>query len=33
VKTFVRGKVVYDDGQFVGEPGYGQFVKRVPVKR
>ena len=33
VKTFVRGKLVYDDGAFVGDPGYGQFVKRAPVMR
>jgi dihydropyrimidinase len=33
VKTFVRGRLVYDDGEFVGQPGYGQFVKRAPVIR
>ena len=32
VATYVRGKLVYKDGEFVGEPGYGQFVKRVPTK-
>lgn len=31
-KTFVRGKLVYDDGAFVGTPGYGKFVKRTPQK-
>jgi dihydropyrimidinase len=30
VYTFVRGKLVYDNGEFVGKPGYGQFVKRAP---
>jgi len=30
VMTFSRGKLVYDNGEFVGEPGWGQFVKRVP---
>ena len=30
VKTYVRGKLVYDDGAFVGTPGYGEFVKRAP---
>ncbi|MDF2609807.1 MAG: D-hydantoinase [Lachnospiraceae bacterium] len=29
VQTFVRGRLVYDNGDFVGEPGYGQYVKRV----
>lgn len=33
VKTFVRGTLVYDEGAFVGKPGYGQFVKRAPVMR
>ncbi len=32
MRTYVRGKLVYDDGKFVGEPGYGQYVKRVPRK-
>ena len=30
VKTFVRGTLVYDDGAFVGQPGYGQYVRRLP---
>jgi len=30
VKTYVRGKLVYDDGAFVGKPGYGKFVRRAP---
>lgn len=32
VQTYVRGKLVYDNGDFTGEPGYGQFVKREPRK-
>jgi len=27
VMTFSRGKLVYKDGKFVGEPGWGKFVK------
>lgn len=27
VMTFSRGKLVYQDGSFVGEPGWGKFVK------
>lgn len=30
VQTYVRGRLVYDNGEFVGEPGYGEFVKRDP---
>ena len=33
VMTFSRGKKVYENGEFVGEKGWGQFVKRDPVKR
>ncbi|KOA20092.1 D-hydantoinase [Clostridium homopropionicum DSM 5847] len=29
VMTFSRGKLVYKDGKFLGEPGWGKFVKRV----
>ncbi|MEG2650252.1 MAG: amidohydrolase family protein, partial [Eubacterium sp.] len=32
VKTFVRGNLVYDDGEFVGAPGLGEYVKRSPRK-
>ena len=32
VKTFVRGNLVYDDGQFVGKPGLGQLIKRIGRK-
>ena len=28
VKTYVRGNLVYDNGEFVGKPGLGEFVKR-----
>lgn len=27
--TFSRGRLVYKDGEFVGEPGWGRFVKRA----
>ena len=30
VQTYVRGSLVYDNGEFVGKPGYGEFVKRTP---
>lgn len=32
VKTYVRGNLVYDDGEFVGKPGTGQFIKRIGRK-
>lgn len=32
VQTYVRGQLVYDNGDFVGKPGYGKFVKREPKK-
>jgi dihydropyrimidinase len=32
VQTYVRGKLVYDNGDFVGEPGFGKYIKRVPNK-
>ena len=32
VMTYSRGKLVYHDGEFVGEPGWGKFVKRVGRK-
>ena len=28
VMTFSRGKLVFKDGEFLGTPGHGQFVKR-----
>lgn len=30
-RTIVRGKVVYENGEIVGQPGYGQFVKRQTI--
>lgn len=32
VMTFSRGNLVYSDGEFVGTPGWGKFVKRVGKK-
>ena len=32
VSTYVRGKLVYDNGNFVGNPGYGEYIKRMPRK-
>ena len=32
VQTYVRGNLVYDNGEFVGKAGFGQFVKRVGRK-
>ncbi len=29
--TILRGKVIFEEGKVVGQPGYGQFIKR-PVK-
>ena len=28
VQTYSRGRLVYDDGEFVGEAGWGRFVRR-----
>jgi dihydropyrimidinase len=33
VMTFSRGTLVYDNGEFVGKPGYGKYVKRAPYKK
>lgn len=30
VQTYVRGMLVYDDGEYVGTPGTGNYVKRSP---
>ena len=30
-RTIVRGQVVYENGEIVGQPGYGQFVKRQTI--
>lgn len=32
VQTYLRGQLVYDNGDFVGKPGMGKFVKRIPRK-
>jgi dihydropyrimidinase len=32
VMTFSRGKLVFDNGEFVGQPGWGNFVKCKPRK-
>lgn len=32
VKTYVRGNLVYDNGEFVGKPGTGEFIKRIGRK-
>ena len=32
VQTYLRGSLVYDNGDFVGEPGNGKYVKRVTAK-
>lgn len=32
IQTYSRGRLVYDHGKFVGEAGYGKFVKRIPKK-
>ena len=33
VQTYVRGNLVYDNGDFVGSKGLGKFVKREPAKQ
>lgn len=32
VQTYLRGKLVYDNGEFVGTPGDGKYIKRNPSK-
>lgn len=32
VSTYLRGRLVYKDGQFLGERGYGKFIKRERYK-
>ncbi len=32
VQTYLRGNLVYDNGEFVGTPGMGKYVKRVSRK-
>ena len=33
VMTFSRGKLVYENGNFVGEAGWGNYVKRTPKSK
>ena len=33
VKTYLRGSLVYEDGEFKGKPGSGKFIHRVPSAR
>ncbi len=30
VQTYVRGTLVYDNGEFVGQRGFGRYLKRAP---
>ena len=32
VQTYWRGELVYDNGAYVGKPGTGKYVKRIPKK-
>lgn len=32
VQTYLRGSLVYDNGEFVGKPGTGRFIKRTARK-
>lgn len=32
VQTYVRGTLVYDDGAFTGNPGFGKYIRRMPGK-
>lgn len=31
VQTYLRGQLVYDNGEFVGKPGMGNYIKREPA--
>ncbi len=31
IYTILRGRVIYDNGKLVGQPGYGKYLKR-PVR-
>ncbi len=33
VQTYVRGELVYRDGQFLGSAGSGRFIKRAPYRK
>jgi dihydroorotase-like cyclic amidohydrolase len=28
-KTFVRGEIIYDEGEFLVHQGYGKFIKNI----
>ena len=30
VQTYLHGRLVYDNGEYVGHPGMGNYVKRIP---
>ncbi len=32
IQTYLRGQLVYDNGEFVGKPGFGEYIKRKPNK-
>lgn len=32
IMTFSRGKLVFEDGEFLGQPGWGKFIKRKRKK-
>ena len=32
VQTYSRGRLVYDNGEFVGERGWGKLIKRAARK-
>jgi len=32
VMTFSRGKLVYNNGEFMGQKGYGKFIKCKPIR-
>jgi len=33
IATYVRGNLVYKEGEFLGTPGFGKFVSRIPKDR
>ena len=33
VQTYVRGTLVYDNGEFLGKAGFGKYIARKPYKR
>ncbi len=33
ILSMVRGKVVMKEGQVIGEKGYGEYIKRTPIKK